>query len=160
MSFRPEHFKPQRKEQAPPEPPRRTEPNHAASLATLQVGVSLVKWGAGLLIQQTVRRYKLEGSILQLAGRRMGVVSVADAVRELNAIWSDCEAALSRLCKKGCCYLSTPAGGPSAYIFEQYLPTLWSCEYCDGVHLEGPTCRNCGAALVERPCHVVSKPGR
>lgn len=154
MSFRPEHFKPQR-QTTPPE--KRRRPDHAVAVATLQVGASLVKWGAGMLIQQTVRRHQLEGRILQLASQRMGVVSVADAVRELNAIWGECEGALSKLCKKGCCYLSVPKDGPSAYVFEQFLPRLWCCEYCDGVHLEGPTCPNCGAGLVERACQVPNK---
>lgn len=158
MSFRPEHFKPQRKATVEPPPKEREHNlNHAAAVATLQVGASLVKWGAGMLIKQTIRRHQLEGQILRLASQRLGVVSVADAVRELNAIWGECEGALGKLCAKGACYLSAPKNGPSAYVFEQFLPRLWCCDYCDGVHLAGPLCPNCGAGLVERACQVPNR---
>lgn len=146
MSFRPEHFKPVRKAEKKPAVDR-----SAVALTTLRAGATLVKWGAGLLIQQAIRRHQLEGRILQLACDRMGILSVSDAVRELGASWSDCEAVLAKLAKKGCCTFDR-----SAYIFAGFLPLLWSCEYCDGVHTEGPTCPSCGAGMKERPVQLLS----
>lgn len=146
-TFRPEAFRPRQEQARPePEPARIPEP---LVRATFQAGAMLLRWGASTLIQQVARRQKLEGPLLKLARQRLGILSVADAASELKASWSDCEAVLGRLARRGVCYQHE-----QAYIFEQHLPRLWYCDYCDGVHSQGPICWNCGAALVERTCQV------
>lgn len=138
--FRPEQLKPRKKQPA----------------LTGEMIFSVARWGATYLVQQALRRQRLESLMLELARQRYGVVTVADAVRELKSQWSDCEAVLEKLTRRGCCYRKDQ----QAFIFEEHLPTLWSCEYCDGVHNQGPACPCCGAPLVERRCQVVAGTGR
>ncbi|MCE7871214.1 hypothetical protein DYH09_12650 [bacterium CPR1] len=148
--FRPEVFRPRQEAKKPeprPEQARLPEPLYRA---TFHVGAALLRWGVSTLIQQVARRQRLEGSLLRLARQRQGILSLADATSELRASWSDCEAVLSTLARRGVCYQHE-----QAYIFEQHLPRLWYCDYCDGVHNKGTICCNCGAALVERACQVV-----
>ncbi len=151
-TFRPEAFRPRLEEKKPdprPEPARIPEP---LCKATFELGAVLLRWGASTLIQRVARRQRLEGHLLKLARQRLGIVSVADATSELKASWSDCEAVLSSLARRGVCYQHE-----QAYIFEQHLPRLWYCDYCDAVHNEGTICCNCGAELVERTCQVVGR---
>ncbi|MEW6281733.1 MAG: hypothetical protein AB1758_24200, partial [Candidatus Eremiobacterota bacterium] len=144
--FRPTDFKPEkRKKEEPREeskrPERRREgPDPLVQMAAQGLG-HLVRWGAGQAMENVRAARKLESDLLQLARRLMGILTVPDAVRELGAGASQAEAGLRKLARRGFCRSAISKNGQEIFIFEEHLPRLFACDYCDNRWAEPrPSC--------------------